>query len=91
MVVRSVEAQLGRRFIQRIGCIVGRRGHVVVIPHQELVNGRVKEKAYFYDSTKGDSGGGGSFDFLVDEALERAKRFAFVNNIAKVVVRAKQP
>lgn len=64
--------------------------HVAVVVHQELVNGHVRERAYFYDSAKGDSGGSGPFDFLMDEAIERAKRFAFDNNITKVIVRAKQ-
>ena len=65
--------------------------HVAVVVHREMVNGRVREKAYFYDSAKGDYGGGGPFNFLMDEALERAKRFASDNNITKVVVRAQQP
>lgn len=65
--------------------------HVVLVVCQAVQNGRLKEKAYFYDSAKGDNGGGGPFDFSVDEALERAKRFASANEIAKVFVRAKQP
>lgn len=65
--------------------------HVVVVVHKAVENGRLNEKAYFHDSAEGDSGGGGPFDFLLDEALTRAKRFASANNIAKVVVRAKQP
>lgn len=64
--------------------------HVAVVVHRELVNGRVKEKAYFYDSVEGDYGGSGPFDFLLDEALERANRFADDKNITKVIVRAKQ-
>ncbi|WP_133121826.1 hypothetical protein [Pleomorphomonas carboxyditropha] len=65
--------------------------HVTVVVHKELVNGRAIDKAYFYDSSKGDYGGSGPFDFLVDEAIERAKRFASDNNITKVVMRAQQP
>ncbi|SCX28579.1 hypothetical protein DSM25558_4509 [Agrobacterium sp. DSM 25558] len=64
--------------------------HVVVVVHQELVNGSVTEKAYFYDSAEVDNGGGGPFDFMMDEALVRAKRFASDNKIAKVVVRTTQ-
>lgn len=65
--------------------------YVVLVVFQGVQNGRLVEKAYFYDSAKGDNGGGGPLDFSVDEALERAKRFASANKIEKVLVRAKQP
>lgn len=65
--------------------------HIVVVVHEDVLNGRVREKAYFYDSAKGDKGGSGPFDFLLDEAMERAKRFASDHNLTRVVVRAKQP
>jgi len=65
--------------------------HVVVVVHQEILNGRVKGKAYFYDSEKRDFGGSGPFDFLLDEAMTRAQRFASDNRILKIIVRSKQP
>ncbi|TPL78850.1 hypothetical protein FJ941_21390 [Mesorhizobium sp. B2-3-13] len=65
--------------------------HVVVVVHQETLNDRVREKAYFYDSARGDYGGSGPFNFLLDEAMRRAQRFASDNTIAKIVVRAQHP
>ena len=57
--------------------------HVVVQPYGQPEK---TAKAYFYDSEKDDNGGSGPFDFLLDEALERAEQFAADRNIATVVV-----
>lgn len=65
--------------------------HVVVVIHQKILNGRVKEKAFYYDSEKRDCGGSGPFDFLLEEAMTRAQRFASDNRIPKIIVRSKQP
>ncbi|WP_319414604.1 hypothetical protein [uncultured Cohaesibacter sp.] len=57
--------------------------HVVVQPHGQP-SGKVK--AYFYDSDEGDDGGSGPFDFLLDEALRRAERFAYHKGIRTIIV-----
>lgn len=58
--------------------------HVAVIVHRD--HGGL-EKGYFYDSAQGDSGGSGPFDLRMDEAIERAKRFASDLGLETVVVR----
>lgn len=60
--------------------------HVVVVIHRDRHTGW--EKGYFYDSAKGDFGGSGPFDWLMKEAIERAKCFAATNNIPLVLIRA---
>ncbi|WP_311269595.1 hypothetical protein [Sphingobium sp. WCS2017Hpa-17] len=58
--------------------------HVTVVVHRD--HGGL-EKGYFFDSAEGDSGGSGSFDWLMTEAIERARRFADDAGIEKVIVR----
>lgn len=58
--------------------------HVAVVVHRG--RGGV-EQGYFFDSDDGDSGGSGPFDWRMDEAIERAERFARDHSIEKVVVR----
>jgi hypothetical protein len=62
--------------------------HVVVIIHRE---GTGSEKGYFFDSAERDHGGSGPFDWPMDEAIERAKRFTRESNLQLVVVKAKLP
>ena len=57
--------------------------HVVVQPHGSPATGA---RAYFYDSAEGDDGGSGPFDWNLDEAVERAERFADDRGIPDVVV-----
>lgn len=59
--------------------------HVTVVIHRESTGG---EKGYFFDSVKGDNGGGGHFDWLMNEAIKRAEKYASDNGIRQVVVRA---
>ncbi|GBQ78132.1 hypothetical protein AA14337_1046 [Acetobacter malorum DSM 14337] len=61
--------------------------HVVVVIHK---NEKGVEKGYFYDSNGKDFGGSGPFDWVMDEAIERSKKYATVKGISTVVVRAKQ-
>lgn len=61
--------------------------HVVVIAHR--TGQPVIEKGYFSDSLDGDHGGSGPFDWKLEEAITRAKRFAEDHRIAQIVVRAK--
>ena len=58
--------------------------HVAVIAHRDALG----EKGYFYDSTAGDHGGSGPFDWRLSEAINRATRFAADNKIKLVIVRA---
>ena len=58
--------------------------HVVVITHRE--GPRNTEKAYFYDSEKGDWGGRALFDLSLNETLDRAARHAAENNIDDIFV-----
>jgi hypothetical protein len=61
--------------------------HVVLIVHR--LGPPSAEKGYFYDSAVGDHGGSGPFDWLLAEAIVRAKRFAQDEKIAQVIIRAK--
>ena len=61
--------------------------HVVVIAHR--MGPPSLEKGYFYDSADHDHGGSGPFDWRLDEAVARAKRFAADIGLTQVVVRAK--
>ena len=61
--------------------------HVAVIVHRE---GGGTDKAYFYDTAKNDYGGSGPFDWLLNEAIERAKSFARERQLENVVVRARR-
>lgn len=60
--------------------------HVAVVVHREE-NG--SEKGYFYDTAEEDHGGNGPFDWLMNEAIERAERFARERQLGRVIVRAK--
>lgn len=62
--------------------------HVAVIIHRDG-SPPGYDKGYFYDSAGNDHGGSGPFDWRMDEAIERATRFAAQNGIGKVVVRAR--
>ncbi|NVN03290.1 MULTISPECIES: hypothetical protein [Asaia] len=61
--------------------------HIAVVVHKDQ-NGL--QKGYFYDSTKRDFGGSGPFDFHMNEAIERAQKYAAELGVATVVVRAKR-
>lgn len=61
--------------------------HVAVMVHRDMSG---NEKGYFFDSAEQDTGGSGSFDWRMDEAISRAVRFAKEENIDLVVVRAKR-
>lgn len=64
-----------------------RERHVVVVAHRMGMPSI--EKGYFYDSAKRDHGGSGPFDWRLDEAIERAKRFAADSGLNQIVVRTK--
>lgn len=61
--------------------------HVVVMVHRE--GQPIAEKGYFFDSAEGDHGGSGPFDWRLEEAIERAKRFAADRKLTRVIVRAR--
>lgn len=48
------------------------------------------DKAYFFDSAKGDHGGSASFDWRMEEAVERARKFADDKQIGLVAIYAEQ-
>lgn len=62
--------------------------HVVLIAHD--VGQPRADKGYFFDSAKRDYGGSGPFDFRLDEAIERAKRFAAERQITTVFIRTRR-
>jgi hypothetical protein len=62
--------------------------HVAVVIHRD---NRGAEKGYFYDTADGDSKGSGPFDWNMEEAVERAERFATDKGLALVTVRAQLP
>lgn len=66
--VNIIELLPGQKVLTSERCIV-------VFAHPNLhIPDRLQ--AYFYDSDKGDHGGGGPFDFSLEEAKERAVAYA---------------
>ena len=57
--------------------------HIAVIAHKDEIG---STKAYFYDSNEGDHGGSGPFDWLLEEAIERAVKFGTNRGIYNIVV-----
>lgn len=66
------------------GQAVPEERHVTVVIHRERTGG---ERGYFFDSVKGDHGGSGPLDWLMNEAIKRAEKYASDNGIRHVVVR----
>ena len=60
--------------------------HVAVVVHRD---GGGSDKAYFYDTAENDYGGRGPFDWPMDEAIERAERFARERQLESIVVRTR--
>ena len=59
--------------------------HIAVVIHRDH---RGFEKGYFYDTAAGDTKGSGAFDWNMDEAIQRAERFALEKDLTLVTVRA---
>lgn len=61
--------------------------HVAVVVHRDHTGA---EKGYFYDTEEGNSKGSGPFDWNMDEAVERAEKFAAQRGLNLVTVRAQR-